>query len=188
MVLLNTATKVYSGSTAAKKVYLGSQQVWTSAPAVTGPTSWLNISYTPGSDRNDFNGEVGVRWGIGVTNISFTWMGARCLKTGDSGTRKLNLYEWFSSSKVATATIDFTGKNAGEYAWVQVPQYTMLANGYYALLMEVSVGMQVWANPGPTVFNSSIVNIYDSYKDGTAGALSTGLVNSQFIGVDVGWN
>jgi hypothetical protein len=182
MPLLNTADKLYLGTAAADAAYLGTNKVWPPAPA--GPTSKLLLTYTPGSDRNDFDGAVGVRYGIGAANITFTWMGVRCLHAGDTGPRTLDLYEWFSAAIVRTGTVDLTGKVPGEWAWVAVPSTTMLANGYYALLMRVTAGMQLWANPGPVTLAPSIVNIYDSYL---YGGLQTGLSSHMFQGLDVGW-
>jgi len=56
MVLLNTATKVYSGSVAAKSVYLGATKVWSSGAAWDVDTqnyltaTGLNVSYAPALD------------------------------------------------------------------------------------------------------------------------------------------
>jgi hypothetical protein len=111
-------------------------------------------------------------------------MGARC-NTGNTGTRKLNLYEWFTDALVATATVDFTGKVANEYAWASIAPTTLAAGGYYALMMEATVGMQPWSNPGPVTLQPSITNIYDCYRSGT---LQTGLANQMFAGLDLGWN
>jgi hypothetical protein len=151
------------------------------------PTEWLTTSFTPGPDRNDFDGEAGIRIGIGTADIPITWLGVRC-HPGNSGTRKVNLYEWFTRALVVTATVDLTGKPANEYVWIAIPPTTLLANGYYALMMEVSNGMQPWANSGPTTLRSDlIVNVYDSYAIGVGGALATGVPNSQFVGLNLGW-
>jgi hypothetical protein len=42
---------------------------------------------------------------------------------------------------------------------------------------------QTWKNPGPAVY-TGMANIYDSYY---AGGLQTGLQNSAFVGLDLGW-
>lgn len=155
---------------------------WIAPPAPPGPSTSLLTSYTPGTDRNDFTGEVGVRLGIGASGIPVDWIGARC--NGYPGTRTVKLYEWFSGAVQRTAVIDYTGVAAGAYAWTQIAPITLAANGYYALLMVVTAyDGQVWKNPGPASFQSSIVNVYDSYH---SGGLQTGSQNSSFVGLDLG--
>src|SRR6185295_14376093 len=102
-----------------------------------GPSSSLLVSYTPGSDRNDFTGEVGVRIGIGTADIPINWIGARRHSSAQTGTHTVKLYEWFSDTVVASAAIDYTGIAVGDFAWTSVSPVTLLANGYYALLMAV---------------------------------------------------
>jgi len=150
----------------------------------TAPSASILTSYTPGSDRNDFTGEVGVRLGIGTSGIPITWLGARRCHANQTGLHTLKLYEWFSGLVERTATIDYTGVAVGDYAWAAITPHTLAANGYYALLMVVTAfDGQTWSNPGPVTYASSIVNIYDSYY---AGGLQTGGVNSSFVGLDLG--
>jgi hypothetical protein len=186
MTLLNEADAVYVGGSEAERVYLGSALVWgePATPPASGPDISLLTSYTPGSDRNDFTGQVGIRLGISSTPIVFTWVGARC--NGIGGTRTVKLYEWFADSLVLSATIDYTGKALGEYAWTEVPETTLAAGGYYALLMDVvaSDGM-IWTNPGPASM-TGMSNIYDCYR--YVGTLGTGLSGYSFVGLDLGWN
>jgi hypothetical protein len=182
--------KVWSGSawvTKPAKVWNGSAWVTVGTAPPAAPTSSLITSFTPGSDRNDFTGEVGVRLGVGTTGIPFTWMGARRHSAAQTGVHTLNLYEWFADTLVRTASIDYTGVAVGSYAWVSVPSTTLLANGYYALLMPVTAfDGQTWCNPGVITFQSSIVNVYDCYRV-PASALATGTPNDAFIGLDLGW-
>jgi hypothetical protein len=148
------------------------------------PSSSLLLSYSPGSDRNDFSGEVGVRLGLGALDIPISWIGARA--NGYGGTRTVKLYEWFSGTVQRTVTIDYAALAKGDYAWTAISPYTLAANGYYALLMVVTASDGMWwANPGPVSFQSpAIVNVYDSYN---SGGLQTGGINSSFIGLDLGW-
>ena len=156
------------------------------AGAVTGPDASLLVAYTAGPDRNDFSGEVGVRLGIGPTDVVCTWMGLRC-HPGNTGSRTLLLYEWFTNSVVRSVDVDLTGATAGAFVWAAIPPTTLLANGYYALMMACTAGMQAWANSGPATLTSAIVNVYDCYRIG-AGPLSTGAVDAMFVGVDLGWD
>jgi hypothetical protein len=181
MTLLNAADEIHLGSAEVDLVYLDATEVW--APA-TAPKSSLIISYTPGSDRNDFTGEVGVRIGIGAAAMPVSWMGVRVHHASNTGLRTLKLYEWFSQAVQRTAIIDITGKPVGSYVWAPITPITLAANGYYALLMPTFAGDgQIWANPGPVMMVPSIVNIYDSYYDN---GLQTGMQNNMFNGVDLG--
>lgn len=184
MTLLNEADAIYAGSSEAAAVYLGANKVWPAAPA--GPSASLLVSYTPGADRNDFEGEVGVRLGIGGANIPFTWMGARRHHASQTGTHTVKLYEWFSSALVRSAVIDFTGVAVGEYAWVAVPATTLLAGGYYPLMLVVhAYDGQPWGNtPAPVSMVPGITNIYGCYY---AGGFGTTGINEMFNGLDLGW-
>jgi hypothetical protein len=184
MTLLNDADKIYLGLLEADAVYAGATKVW---PAVSaGPTYSLLVSYTPGDDRNDFDGEVGVRLGIGTANIPITWIGARC--NGIGGTRTVKLTEWSTDTLHRTVIIDYSGKAAGEYAWTAIAPFTLLANNYYALMMVVTAwDGQTWTNPGPTSFTSDIINVNECYRHlGTA--VLGGVPNQQFVGFDLGWD
>jgi len=183
MTLLNEADAIYLGGVAVDAIYAGSTKVW-GEEAASGPSESILVSYTPGTDRNDFTGEVGVRLGIGGAPFTVNWLGARC--NGYGGTRTVKIYEWFSDSAVALAVIDYTGKAAGEYAWTAIPPLTLAANGYYAMLMAVTAGDGMWwKNPGATSF-IGMANIYDCYRV-PGGGLSTGGAGAQFIGLDLGW-
>jgi hypothetical protein len=187
VTLLNTADKVYPGAAAAARVYAGTDLVWPPASVASGPANILLVSYAPGSDRNDFTGQVGVRLGIGAAPYTITWIGARKHTVG--GVRTVKLYEWFADALVASVTIDYTSVALGDYAWTHLAAPVVLAaGGYYALLMDVVASDgNTWANPGAAVYVAGVVNVYDSYRVGTAGSLATGMVNSSFIGLDLGW-
>jgi hypothetical protein len=149
-----------------------------------GPGHHLLVSYTPGTDRNDFTGEVGVRLGIGGANLPISWLGAR--SNGVGGTRTINVYEWFADTLIATGTIDYTGVALGSFAWVSVTPFTLLASGYYAVLMPTTASDgKTWTNPGATVF-TGMTNVYGCYRSG--GTLGVTGVDEQFVGLDLGWD
>jgi len=156
--------------------------------APTGPTTHLCTSFTPGTGRNDYTGEVGVRLGIGAADVPFQWIGIRCAG-GSTTPRRVYVYEWFSNTPISQADIDFTGKAVGDWVWVKVAPATMLANGYYALALKVTAGDgQTWSNPGPTTFEPVFANIYAIYRDTiTAPGFANGEINTQFVGLDLGW-
>ena len=153
-----------------------------SAGGATAPSSSLLTSYTPGGDRNDIVGEVGVRIGIGPAPLAVSWIGMR-VHTGNSGPRTLNLYEFFGDTLQATATVDLTGKVAGDWVWASIPEVTLGAGGYYALMMEVTgSSMQPWNDVGAAAMKSpDINNIYYCYRSGGSG-ISTGGPDQMFGG------
>jgi len=187
MSLLNAADKLYVGSTPVDRVYAGANLAWEAGgvePPVTGPDARLITSFTPGGDRNDFTGQVGVRLGIGTSNMLVSWCGIRRHHT--DGPRTVHLYEWFADALQWSVTIDLTGHADGEFVWKAIAPYTLLANGYYALMMDCTQGDgKIWTNPGPVTM-PSIVNIYDTYRV-AAGPLQTGMSGAMFVGLDLGW-
>jgi hypothetical protein len=187
MTLLNDADAIYVGSTPVDKVYAGSNLVWEPSGGGEATTMKLMTSFTPGTVRSDFQGQAGVRLNI-VANKEFTWIGAMAAVNG-LGLQHVAVYDWYTLAVVAEATVDFTGKAAGEWAWAQVPPFTLATSpGYYALVANTYFGVG-WVNAGPTTFDPSITgNIYSCYRgDNPAWAFDAGSVNYQFFGVDLGW-
>ena len=103
--------KVWNGSAWASeslKVWDGTEWSAGAAAGPSGPSGSLLVSYTPGSDRNDFTGEVGVRLGIGASPFTVDWIGARRHHASQTGTHTVKLYEWFTQVVQRTAIIDYT--------------------------------------------------------------------------------
>jgi len=146
------------------------------------------ISYTPGSGRNDYTGEVGWRAGIGIADVPFKWIGIQ-YSGGSTTPRRVFVYEWFTNTPIAQVDIDVSGKAVGEWAWASVPLATMLANGYYGIALKVTAGDgQTWTNPGPTAVKPSIVNVYSIYRDNiTVPGFANGVIDTQYVGLDLGW-
>jgi hypothetical protein len=156
-------------------------------PPATAPTYTLVDVHTPDTARNDYTGEVGMRLGIGPIDVPFTWIGIR-YSGGNTSPRRVYVYEWFSNAPIAQADIDMTGKAMNEWAWAKVTPATMLANGYYAVALKVTSGDgQSWTNPGATLLKPTIANTYAIYRDSTAVAFATGVINTQYVGLDLGW-
>jgi len=176
----------------APKVWSGT--AWVSSamppwvPPVAGPTASLVLSHTPGSGRNDYTGEVGMRLGIGAADVPFSWVGIR-YSGGNAGPYRVILYEWFSNAPMVTIDVDMTGKGLGDWVWTSVAPGTLLANGYYALVLKVTAGDgQTWSNPGATALKPVIANTYAIYRDViTAPGFANGTIDTQFVGLDLGW-
>jgi hypothetical protein len=175
--------KTFSNASAAFTVSIVTNGQIPGAPV--GPTSgMLLLSYTPGTDRNDFTGAVGVRLGIGAADIPVTWIGLR--SNGYGGTRTVKIYEWFSGVVQRTITIDYTGISAGQYAWTQITPFN-LRDGkltHDEILMDtVAFDGNVWKNPDPVSYKPSyFTNIYGSYNSG--GLAVTG-GDESFVGIDL---
>jgi len=183
--------KVWNGSawvTKPAKVWTGSTWKTTGVVAPSGPTASLVMSFTPGSSRNDYTGEVGWRAGIGAANVPFSWIGIQ-YSGGNRTPRRVFVYEWFANTPIAQADIDVTSTALGGWAWAPVAPATMLANGYYGLALKVTAGDgQTWTNPGPTTVKPSIINVYSTYLDTiTVPGFSTGVIDTQYVGLDLGW-
>lgn len=155
--------------------------------AVTGPSAKLMTSFTPGAQRTDFQGELGVRLNI-IANKTFTWIGAHVGATG-LGPNRVAIYDWFTLALIVEGVVDFTGKAIGDWAWVQVPAFTLATDpGYYAVVANTYYGTG-WSNLGPTAFNPSFTgNIYSCYRgENPTWAFDVAGTDTQFFGLDLGW-
>ena len=151
----------------------------------TSPTQWLTTLYIPGSNRDDFTGEVGIRLNI-ATEFTASWIGVR-YSGGTTTNYKVNLYEWFADALLRTVTIDLTGKAVGEYGWAPIAPLTLTAGGYYGLMMQtVASNGQLWANEGGVQMKPLIGNKYAIYRM-PGGAMATTSADSQYVGLDLGW-
>jgi hypothetical protein len=183
--------KVWSGSAwVAKPVKFWNGTAWVGGGVAgpSGPTASLVTAFTPGGGRNDYTGEVGWRAGIGPTNVPFSWIGIQ-YSGGNRTPRRVFVYEWFSNTTIAQADIDVSSVALGDWAWASVTPATMLANGYYAIVLKVTNGDgQTWTNPGPTTVKPTIVNVYSIYRDTiTVPGFANGVIDTQYVGLDLGW-
>ena len=153
------------------------------AVAPTAPTASLLVSYTPGTDRNDFAGEVGFRFGPNADK-AFTWIGCRAA-TGNTGLHTVKLYRYSGSALLHTAQIDMTGAVAGTMVWAAMPSITLTGGEAYVLQKPVTSGGPVWANNGPTTLQL-VTNVAAAYAS-SAGAFSLYTADTQYVGLDLGW-
>jgi hypothetical protein len=155
------------------------------AKAVATPADFLCTSFTPGADRNDFSGSVGVRIWFNQ-NMTFEWLGARC-GTDNTGLHRVAVYEWMADSLVAEGYVDFTDRTVGDYAWVKVAPFSVVSGNYYAIMKDTTASDgQWWANIGGTVFQFSSQTV-GAYRP-SGGALSGATPDQQYVGVDLGWD
>jgi hypothetical protein len=155
----------------------------------TGPAGHLTTSFEPPSARNNFTGEVGVRIGMAATK-TFQWLGLR-VESGNTGLHQAAVYDFFTLAVISSAMVDMTGATPGTYAWKKVAPFTLTAAGYYVVVAKVVGGDgQNWGEQGPATMDPTLVNnVYVVYRgDNPAWAFDTAAANSQFHGVDLGWD
>jgi hypothetical protein len=155
----------------------------------TAPDDWLLTSFVPGASRNDFTGEVGVRYGIGPVDVPVNWVGTYC--SASSGTRTVKINEWFADANLRTVTVDMAGKPLYEWVWTEIAPLTLLANGYYAVMQEVTAfdGL-LWSNADVNAIaigSSETSNLYSTYRV-PGGGLNANTPNAMYVGLDLGWN
>ena len=185
MTLLNEADAIYLGDQLVEKVYAGSTQVWPPV-VVTGPASHLVTSFTPGFIRNEFTGEVGMRFWL-TANKTFSWLGVYCC-SGNTGLHRVHLYDWDApSSPLLTVDIDLTGKTAGALVWASITPIALTASSYYVVVKETTAGGQFWFEEGPTTLDPTLSSdLYSVYRS-PGGSITPYTANYHYVGLDLGW-
>jgi hypothetical protein len=153
--------------------------------AAGGPSYKLVVSYSPGANRQDFTGEVGIRIRP-VDNVLFNQIGLR-RGLDNTGIHVVNLYEWFSGDLLRTASINLTGGTEGAFYYADISPITLTGGGYYALLATVTASDgQWWANEGDTTVDAAIVTevVYATYRV-PASAFAVTSPGKQYVGVDL---
>ena len=180
--------KAWTGSAwATKPVKRWSGSAWVGGVAApTAPTSWLVTSFTPGGERDDYSGEVGIRIQPSVDK-AFTWIGLNCA-TGNTGLHSVKLYNFSTQALLRSANVDLTGKTPGTWGWASIASITLTAGTYYAVVKETTAGGgQLWWDMGATAlapaFVSDVMSVY-----GAGGVLTANGDDMQYVGLDLGWN
>jgi len=118
-----------------------------------------------------------------------TWLGTFCGFSG--GTRTVHIGEWFTDAILRTVTVDMTGVTVGTWVWTPIAPLTLLANGYYSVLQEVTAsdGLQ-WSNADVNaiaIAGSETSNLYSCYRV-PGGGPNANTPNAMYVGLDLGWN
>jgi hypothetical protein len=90
-------------------------------------------------DRNDFGGWAGMQFQPNV-NIPVTTIGLR-MAAGNTGTRGVYLINNATAALLASATIDLTGKTAGQFYYASVSPVTLNAGTVYDLMAQAISGV-----------------------------------------------
>jgi hypothetical protein len=143
----------------------------------------LVASYSPGADRNDFSGEVGISFTL-LSDTTFTKMGLRC-STGNSGNYTVNLYTYTNpATLIRSVSVNLTGKTVGTFYYSDIAPYTLLAGQRYVLLVVTTSGGSLWPQSGAVTLNGS-TDFHASYRPQFSAGFSDGNVNEMFAGVDL---
>ena len=185
MTVLNTATKVYRGSTAVDAIYAGTNKVWPvglpAAPTWKLVTAFNHIEY-----RSDYSGQVGMRIRM-ATDKTIQWLGLRC-GAGNAGNHTVYLYDWTTEALLRTAVIDLTGKTEGVFYYARIAPITLtFATSYYALMVPVSAGGQLWTETTAVSVGSEVDQTYSLYSGSSSGGpLSLATFGQSYVGLDIG--
>jgi len=152
------------------------------------PPTHLVSSYTAGSERDNFNGQVGMVF-TPTANLTVLQMGLR-FATGDTGVHTINLYAWAGGNPIGSllrsATVDLTGGTIGTFYYGDITPITLSSDTAYALVTPVAnVDGQFWADEGPTTLNNA-VNIYAVFTLDSI-TFSSGVLDQQFWGLDLNY-
>jgi hypothetical protein len=144
----------------------------------------LVVSYTPGANRHDATGRVGMKFTI-TSNITYAEIGLRC-GTGFTGNHTVYLFE-SPSTLLRSATIDMTGKTTGVFYYTGITPVALVGGTSYYLVTDITANDgQDWADLGATTLNNATGVLaaysvttppYTTFTDFTA--------NTQYFGVDM---
>lgn len=144
-------------------------------------------TYVPGPDRNDWTGEVGVRYGI-ASDVTVSWIGIHVNTPG--GTRNVKLIEWFADAVQRTVVFDLTGKMKGSWVWQPIAPLLLPAGSYYAILQEVTNGDGLWwddaTGAAAATGGAGVANLYGTYRV-PGGSMTAYAANIMYVGLDLGW-
>jgi hypothetical protein len=137
-------------------------------------------AYTPGSNRNDFSGRVGVRF-TATTGQIYNKIGVRC-GTSNTGLHYVGLYD-SGGTLLRTANVDLTGGTVGTFYYSDIASITLTNGSQYYLATNTSGGDgQQWADEGPTTLFPGVTGVASAYYDGS---WHTNTGNYQYVGVDL---
>jgi Domain of unknown function (DUF4082) len=141
----------------------------------------LVISFTPGGDRNDFTGRVGVRFTAG-SGQTYNSIGLR-MGTANTGLHSVALYD-SGGTQLRQANVNLSGGTVGTFYYASLSSPITLTNGAtYWLATDTTAGDgQYWSNEGPTTLAFGVTNVGAAYWNGS---WNTDHLDEQFVGVDL---
>jgi hypothetical protein len=163
------------------------------SPDISSDISKLVGAFTPGADRNNFTGRVGMRFSP-ASNTTYSKIGLRC-GTNNTGLHTLYLYDWGTGGDadgvplgaiLRTTTVDLTGATVGSFYYTDIDPITLTAGAKYLLAAQVTSGdLQQWADNGPvTLQGAQAGSIFSAF---TADNINhwTWQADKQYHGVDL---
>ncbi len=150
-------------------------------PASGGAGMPLVLSYTPGSDRNDFTAWLG--FSFTATAFTVHSIGLRCA-TGNSGNH--DVYLFTGGSQVIHGVVNPTGCTIGTFYYDSTITPTLLTNGMtYQLYAAETIGGQNWADLGAltlTALGSVPMSIFSVDNGSSFVSVTT---DTAYVGVDL---
>ncbi|WP_438481382.1 hypothetical protein [Oleiharenicola lentus] len=130
------------------------------------------VGQSLGATRNDFTGSVGFKFTTGAAPVKILSLG-RFVVSGNTGSHTVKLVDASTNAEVASATVNTSGKTAGEFAYATLTSpVTLSASHSYYLLSAEGIGGDTWHEYTTTLTTTSALTITSAaYQYG--GAYST---------------
>ena len=142
----------------------------------------LVLTTTPGIERNDFPGWLGVRF-TATADMTVNKIGLRC-GTGNTGLHAMRLQSYPAQTVLRSANVDLTSGTIEQYYYADIAPITLVAgNGYAITTLVAQPTTEWWSNHGAcTLRNSSgVMSVYEN----PPGNLTDGSPDGMFAGVDL---
>lgn len=157
------------------------QQYWPTGPVA--PTNKLVGSYTPGTAKNNFTGELGFIFQPS-TGFTATWVGFKIV-TGNTGIHTVKIYDAGADTLLRNVNFDLSSLVVtNTFVWVPITALTFAAFTSYLITKVVTSGGQQWWDQGPTTISNSLNTQAMSRSGGTN---TPGNADQQYVGLDLGW-
>ena len=137
-------------------------------------------SFSPGADRNNFTGFVGMKF-TPVVPMFVTALGCR-MATGDTSST-VNLSN-AAGTILATGSVSFSGGSVGTFYYVAVTGVSLTPGTSYFLTASETSGGQLWSDFGAVALNSSAV-IAGRASGTVLSSLSVTAGSTSYVGVDL---
>lgn len=147
-------------------------------------SSNLVVSYTPGADRNNFSGFIGMQFTLtGGLDLSVNSLGLR-MATGNSGNHTVYLLS-NADAVLASANVSLTGGSVGTFYYTGIIPVSITAAGTYKITTNVTSGGQNWSDQGPVTLAQAGSSV--AIFSGTNSGFGINNSNQMYAGVDMSW-
>jgi len=144
----------------------------------------LIATYTPGANRNDFTGYLGVRFRYtGASGLFVSSLGRNAI-AGDTGLYTVYLVtDAVPPALIRSASVDLTGSTPGTFYYASCTPFSLVNNTFYIMWSGATTGLNFHDFSGCTMAQGD--NIGGAYSSAPFGTTATGFgSNGMFVGVD----